>query len=247
MTREYLAKRFPRASLQEREHIVNDWLGKEEQAEGIARDFEVRAMPLADKRILDAGSGNGGISIALAKHGASVEGVDIEEDLIDIARTVNASDRVHFTCYDGTTLPFADRSFDGAISVSVLEHVSDPARFLSEIARVTKPGGLLYLALPNRLYPRETHTQLWGLSYLPRPLAQLYARVAGRSPLEDQNLHFYTYFGVLRLARVAGWKLRNEEGKTTHGLKYFAKRLLRALGIPHQALLPHVMLILEAS
>lgn len=48
----------------------------------------------------------------------------------------------------GENLPFTDGSFDGVISVAVLEHVRDPFRCANEIARVLKPGGRLYCCVP---------------------------------------------------------------------------------------------------
>lgn len=48
----------------------------------------------------------------------------------------------------GEKLPFADATFDGVISVAVLEHVQDPFRCASELYRVLKPGGRLFAAVP---------------------------------------------------------------------------------------------------
>jgi SAM-dependent methyltransferase len=46
-------------------------------------------------------------------------------------------------------LPFAEATFDGVLSVAVLEHVPDPRRCVSEIAKVLKPGGWVFAAVPG--------------------------------------------------------------------------------------------------
>jgi SAM-dependent methyltransferase len=48
----------------------------------------------------------------------------------------------------GERLPFRDNVFDAAFSLSVLEHVTDPFACARELARVLKPGGVLYAVVP---------------------------------------------------------------------------------------------------
>jgi hypothetical protein len=69
---------------------------------------------------------------------------------------------------DGTSLPFADRSFDLVFSNSVIEHVgsrAEQARFASEIARV---GRQYWVQTPNRYFPIEHHLWTPFVHWLPR-------------------------------------------------------------------------------
>ena len=50
--------------------------------------------------------------------------------------------------YDGRTLPFSDKSFDGVLCTQVLEHVPNPEALFTEIHRVLRPGGRLILSAP---------------------------------------------------------------------------------------------------
>lgn len=58
------------------------------------------------------------------------------------------SNRPDITYYDGDVMPLPDARFDGAICIEVLEHVEDPEKFVSEIARVLKQGAPLLLSVP---------------------------------------------------------------------------------------------------
>ncbi len=53
---------------------------------------------------------------------------------------------------DATHLPFIDASIDMVISVSLLEHISEPEKAIAEMVRVLKPGGYFYCAVPF-MYP----------------------------------------------------------------------------------------------
>jgi SAM-dependent methyltransferase/uncharacterized protein YbaR (Trm112 family) len=60
---------------------------------------------------------------------------------------IDSSADVDLFC-DGHDLPFIDGAFDAVVTTAVLEHVLYPERVAAEIARVVKPGGLLYSELP---------------------------------------------------------------------------------------------------
>ena len=54
---------------------------------------------------------------------------------------------VEFRLSDGSSLPFQDHGVDVVACISVLEHISDGEKILTEIARILKPGGLLILRI----------------------------------------------------------------------------------------------------
>lgn len=100
------------------------------------------AMPLMKPgmSVLDAGSGHEHeqyLRKELLATGATLHTCDF-----------NPGPGVDFTA-DVSALPFADASYDIVLSTQVLEHVQDPAKVVHEMARVLKPGGLLFLTTPQ--------------------------------------------------------------------------------------------------
>ena len=91
-------------------------------------------------------------------------------------------------------LPFGDESFDIVICSHVYEHVPDPERMFDQIHRVLKPGGVCYFSAGNRLMWNEPHYDLPLLSVLPRPLAHLYIRLAGKADRYHEK--HLTYWGT---------------------------------------------------
>ena len=82
---------------------------------------------------------------------------------------------------DGYLLPLADGTADVCFSSNVLEHVADPQTFLSEMIRVTRPGGLVYVAFTNWYSPWGGHeTAPWHYLGAARARAR-YRRRTGRA------------------------------------------------------------------
>ncbi|MEI7478711.1 MAG: methyltransferase domain-containing protein [Actinomycetes bacterium] len=95
--------------------------------------------------VLDLGCGPGNLSADLAKKtGATVLGLDNASAAIAAAQgDFGGTHRVSFCVGDGYQLPFADNTFDGTHAHQVLQHSKKPLALLSELYRVTKPGGAL--------------------------------------------------------------------------------------------------------
>lgn len=95
-------------------------------------------------RVLDAGCGDGWLSVILAKRGASVEGFDISEEGIRTARDRAVANQVSEQCVfeiaSFYSLPYPAGRFDRVAGQSILHHLSDKARVAAELHRVMKPG-----------------------------------------------------------------------------------------------------------
>jgi len=98
--------------------------------------------PRPGERILDLAAGTGASSVALAASGADVVAADFSPGMIAEGRRRHG-DRVEFVEADATALPFADAEFDAVTMSFGLRNVNEPRRALSELLRVTKPGGRL--------------------------------------------------------------------------------------------------------
>jgi SAM-dependent methyltransferase len=86
--------------------------------------------------VLDVGTGDGQIAegMAAVQPGVRVEGIDIMK---------RPTTRIPVTLFDGTTIPFADKSFDVVTFVDVLHHTDDAAVLVKEAARVARRAVVL--------------------------------------------------------------------------------------------------------
>lgn len=116
---------------------------RHELRERLLLDLFLSASP--GSRVLNAGAGQGSFSLRLARLGFEVTSVDESPAAVDVLR-LRLPGRIELA--DVAALPFASKSFDAAVLGEVLEHVSDDAGALSEVARVLRPGGVLAVSVP---------------------------------------------------------------------------------------------------
>lgn len=100
----------------------------------------------AGLRCLDLGSDNGVVSLLLRERGGSWASGDLTAEAVASIRELVTTD-VHLV--EGGRLPFPDAAFERVAVVDMLEHVPDETAFVSELARVTKPGGRLVVNTPH--------------------------------------------------------------------------------------------------
>ena len=98
---------------------------------------------------LDLGCGTGAEASFMASCGIATEGLDISPTAIDLARRGATNDhRAAFQAGDVRDLPFADESFDLVTDRATFHHMigdDDQERYMSEVGRVLRPGGMFLL------------------------------------------------------------------------------------------------------
>lgn len=136
---------------------------------GFIRDYAA----IEGKRIVDVGCGGGILSEALAKHGADVTGIDLSEELIDIAELhglESGVDNIHYRKISVEALAAEQpESFDHVTCMEMLEHVPDPASIVRACAQLVKPGGWVFFSTLNR-NPKAYLLAIVGAEYLLRML-----------------------------------------------------------------------------
>lgn len=110
------------------------------------KEFFLKYLPSGAK-VLEAGCGVGQVVLAMRSNGFNCFGLDYASDTIQMLN--KEFPEVPFHQGDIRSLPYEDNSFDGYISLGVIEHFTvGQDLMLREAARVVKPGGWLFLSVP---------------------------------------------------------------------------------------------------
>jgi SAM-dependent methyltransferase len=119
------------------------YMGKWSQL--VADSFLDWLAPKSGLRWLDVGCGNGAFTEVIVERcaPASVHGIDPSEAQLAFARARPALRAAEFRQGDALAQPFPDDSFDAAVMPLVIFFVPDPAKGVSEMARVVRPGGIV--------------------------------------------------------------------------------------------------------
>jgi SAM-dependent methyltransferase len=141
----------------------------------------------AGERLLDAGCGEGRHCFGALERGAKVVGLDVDREALRRAggalraRAAELGGFGQMIRGDAFRLPFRDGAFDKVICSEVMEHVHDYRAAARELARVTKPGGMVAVTIPTatseQLYLRTSDDYFESLGghiriFRPRELAE---------------------------------------------------------------------------
>lgn len=139
-------------------------------------------------RVLEIGSGRGGMLHLLCRRGLNVQGVDISAERI--AEAQGRFGDLPLQQSNGTSLPFPDEAFDVVLSFDVFEHIPDTDAHLREVRRVLRPGGWYLLQTPNKWTNALFETIRWrSFTRWKADHCSLHTKKALRARLQQHGFH----------------------------------------------------------
>jgi methionine biosynthesis protein MetW len=166
----------------------------------------LRQLVTPRSSVLDFGCGDGvTIGTWLAANTARYVGFDISRAAVSQARALGLDARVTPT---DDRLPFPDGSFDLATCLEVLEHLFEPQIALAELRRVLRPGGAIFITVPNLAYWRRRLDMVvlgrWN------PVGD---SLSVEQPWRDPHIRFFTRRALMRLLHAAGFEQVDVRGQ----------------------------------
>ena len=184
------------------------------------KELEALAQRWQKGRLLNIGCAHGPDFLPF-KQGFNLYGVDFSSEMLRFARKY--SHKFHFTVNlslaDVAHLPFADETFDWAISVATYHHLigtEEKQAALNELRRVLKPGGEAFITVWNRWQPK-----FW--------FSQRQVAVSWRTRGKTLYRHYYlfSYAELERLAKKAGFEVLESfpESSYRFPIKFFSRNI----------------------
>jgi len=144
---------------------------------------------------LDMGCGSGGIAAYLAPHVRKMIGVD-PEPWARWKQWTEAHGNLSFIQASVDTLDLPPNSVDVVICNQVYEHVPDPLALIRLIYALLKPGGIVYFAGPNLLFPIEPHVFWPFVHWIPRRWAIFLMKTLGSKQAEALDAYSTHYWNL---------------------------------------------------
>lgn len=174
---------------------------------------------LQGQRVLDLGSGMGGLLTTLRAKNIQAFGLDYNFDYTKIAQLRGGRYKLFHWLVQGSGehLPYKDKAFDLIFCLDVLEHVEDPKAVLFQMARVLKRKGRVFVTVINRFGFRDPHYHLRFINWLPRQVGEWLIKNRKRQKnyclFQDKQklseMHYFTKASFIKLCREGGFKVND--------------------------------------
>ncbi|MBU6390088.1 methyltransferase domain-containing protein [Patescibacteria group bacterium] len=190
-----------------------------------------------NNRILEVGSGNGSFVERLEREGIRAVGLELNAQSVDNARkkrlpiigeTIEQHSAVH------------PKTYDMVVTFQVLEHIAEVRTFIDACLRVLKPGGRLFVSVPNNrsfishdqngiLNMPPHHMGLWDRHSLRAVAPLLGIRLVKMyyEPLQPYHVHLYLDIQLTRLENTLPQLKKVLERRIPRGILYRLVRLFR--------------------
>lgn len=157
-----------------------------------------QVTPLRRKRVIDVGSGYGGMLISMAEQGADVMGIEIDPERARMGKQRLKELGLEVPYLEGDICEPGIESrlgtFDVVVCQDVLEHVLDPTSVIRALCTMLKPGGVIYIQIPNKYgidqLMSDHHYALTGITALSRPQAIEYWQLATGEAAEHYGVGY---------------------------------------------------------
>jgi len=149
------------------------------------------------RSVLEAGCGSGSFVTAALRQGHDAWGIENDADRLAIGNArietfgLDGAWKERLVSGDASATPFEPDRFDLVLGHQFIEHVSDPAGTISELLRITKPGGFLVLFAPDYRAPFEAHYEIPWPPFLQRELCKSWLDGFNR-PYGGLDMFYYT-------------------------------------------------------
>lgn len=189
----------------------------------------MRAASSGQGSLLDIGCSLGYTLQAARMLGPRAVGVDTSAVAVEHCRSLG------FECAVGSLdrLPFEDGRFSVITMKHVLEHTMDPRSALREVRRVLRPGGALFIAVPNADYGKARRAPLRSRFYRPDAHGGV------------EHWVYYTPDTLSRFLLEESFSVRKVHPKLLHGGLTIPPRIAEMLLLPLRALQEYLLTTLR--
>jgi len=192
-------------------------------------DF-IRRMIVRNSAVIDVGCAQGNFSLALAKFGYKIYGVDLRSSFIAYAKLKMSRNEknityVEWTVVDAKNLPFQSDSVDCVLLLEVLEHTALPEKMIEEACRILKKGGYLIVSTVNQKRIRMTARSISYSEFKKSESKKISRTLPDSTAKGSEHIFEFQMMELLTLLRKFKLKIVDAKWTTFLGFRFLLAKL----------------------